>query len=227
MLTGEDGTGAAIDVYNAAVANISQTFISGNRANTVAVMDAVKSSYLRLEGNVISNNYEWNNDSSTVLFNTSGSMGNGGNIDFFYNTLINNQATHVFKLDSSAQHFLSIHNSIIRHEGLTLDEENVQNNIVQTDCVFLQEQASLSGNIGAVIVGDPGFRDAANGDYHLSPTSDAIDFCDEQTFIGAAYHDLNGQPRGVDNPTVNDFLGAFDAGAYEQNDDLIFITNFE
>ena len=169
----------------------------------------------------------WNDATETHLFSMDGGVGNGGIIDFFYNTLVDNEAVHVFNLYEAAEHTLNIHNSIINHQGLTLEENGTNNNLNGIDCVFLSEQASLTGNIGVLLLSDPGFVDAANGDYHLSANSDAIDLCDESLFDGSSYNDLNGHARGHDDPIVNNFLGPYDAGAYESNNDLIFKNTFE
>ena len=216
-----------MDIFTAATVNLSQTQVFGNRANFAAVFNVVYASYLRLEGNVIKDNGHWTDSTSTHLINSAGGVGNGSGVDFFYNTLVENSALGVFELSSGAQHTLNIHNAIINHQGVTLNENGSSNNLIGTDCVFLSEQASLTGNVGVVLMSDPGFVDAENGDYHLSASSDAIDFCDEQLFIGSGYNDLNGKQRGFDDLTVNNFLGPFDAGAYEFNNDEIFSHGFD
>jgi hypothetical protein len=227
IVTGVDGKGGAMDLFSAATVNLSQTQVFGNRANFAAVFNSGQASYLRLEGNVINDNSHWSNSAATHLINSEGGIGNGSGVDFFYNTLVDNSAVGIFDLSSAAQHTLNIHNSIINHQGITLNENGSSNNIIGTDCVFLSEQASLTGNVGVVLLSDPGFVDAENGDYHLTDESDAIDLCDEQLFIGAGYNDLNGTQRGYDNPNVNNFLGPFDVGAYEFNNDVIFSNGFD
>lgn len=60
------------------------------------------------------------------------------------------------------------------------------------------------GNIGN-ITGDPRFKDAANGDFHLNPGSAAIDTANPgDVFTG---HDLDGTPRAQG--------GRSDIGAFE------------
>lgn len=224
---GEFGSGGAMDIYSLAAVTLSQTKVFGNRADFAAVSNVEDGSFLRLESNLITDNKHWNNSTETELFSMDGGAGDGGRIDFFYNTLVNNEAVHVFNLYEAAQHTLNIHNSIINHQGLTLNENGTNNNLNGIDCVFLSEQASLTGNIGAVLLSDPGFVDAVNGDYQLNSDSDAIDLCDEALFIGASHNDLNGQERGYDDPNINNFLGPYDAGAYEFNNDLIYKNGFE
>jgi len=227
FVIGEFGIGGAMDIYNQGTVNLSQTKIFGNRADLAAVSNVEDSSYLRLEGNLITANKHWNNSLETALFSLDGGANNGGYIDFFYNTLVNNEAVQIFSLFEAAQHTINIHNSIINHQGLTFEEYDAYNNFNSIDCVFLSEQASLTGNIGVKLLTDPGFVNAANGDYQLKSDSDAIDLCDEGLFSGANYNDLNGQARGYDDPNINNFLGPYDAGAYEFNNDLIFKNDFE
>ncbi|MEZ5470293.1 MAG: hypothetical protein R3E90_00795 [Marinicella sp.] len=226
ILTGEVGIGGALDVYGGGIVQLSQTLIQFNRANRAAVLDASQTSYVRMEGNVIAENSHWTNDSETTLFAMSGTSGNGGNLDFFYNSLANNMANSVFDLSSTAQHHLSVHNAIIQHP-LIQDDNGNSNNIVEYDCAFLSENNSITGNVGIINGNDPLFVDAANGNFKLQSNSPAIDYCDEQTFIGAAYQDITGLDRGLDDPANGNFLGSFDAGAYEHNGDVIFVDDFE
>lgn len=226
MVTGVEGVGGALDVYDVGTASIAQTRFESNRANDVAILDSSEASYVRLEGNVFHANRHWNDDSGTQLFEIAGQPGNGGNLDFFYNTLANNSAHAVFSLSAGAQNHLSVHNAIIQHP-LTQDDNNDSNNIVEYDCVFLSENNSITGNIGIINGNDPLFVDGANGNYQLQDQSPAIDHCDEQTFIGASYADITGQDRGFNDPGVQNFLGSHDAGAYERNDDVIFANSFD
>jgi len=221
ILMAADGKGGAADIYDAAVANISQTYISNNKANLAALFNVDSASYLRLEGNLIVDNRHWNDDTDTTLMRM---VGEAAGLDFFYNTLADNTSNSVVFLDSDSQHWLSIHNSIIQHQT-TLDQNQNTNNLIEVDCVFLSEENSLTGNIGAVLLSDPGL--VGNGDYSLSSNSDAIDLCDEQTFVGSSYNDIMGNARGFDDPQVNNFLGPYDAGAFEYNNDVIFTNGFE
>jgi hypothetical protein len=81
-------------------------------------------------------------------------------------------------------------------------------------------------------VSDPGFVDAANGDYHLRIDSKAVDYAG-----GTGLHepDLDGNPHEIDLPTVVDTFGPRDAGAYERQSpyacdnsgDYLFCGGFE
>ena len=74
----------------------------------------------------------------------------------------------------------------------------------------------------AMIVGDPMFVDAANGDYRLQPGSPAIDAGHSARRGAARWVDADGAPRMADDPAVKDTgeaLGALpvvDLGAYER-----------
>lgn len=73
------------------------------------------------------------------------------------------------------------------------------------------------------VIATPGFRDAANGDFRLLPSSPAIDFAPAtpQTFT------RDGSPRSFDNPNRQNRFGPQDLGAYEYVIDGIFLGNFE
>ncbi len=61
-------------------------------------------------------------------------------------------------------------------------------------------------------VGDPDFLDEANRDFRLGTFSPAIDMCD---FSGPTLDRVN-NPTGVDYPWLPDWLGPYDAGAFER-----------
>ncbi len=59
----------------------------------------------------------------------------------------------------------------------------------------------------------------------MATYSPAIDYCYQSS---VSMEDMDGQPRGVDNPYMTDFQGTYDIGAYEfVVDDLIFMDGFE
>lgn len=71
---------------------------------------------------------------------------------------------------------------------------------------------------------DPGFADAAGGDYRLRLGSQNIDRCASDG--SEAPTDLDGLPRNRDRTTVPDNIGPVDRGAYEDADELLR-TGFE
>ena len=91
-----------------------------------------------------------------------------------------------------------------------------------------------------VVIGDPGFVDSANGNYHLLPTSSLLDFAPPLTADFASFSDglnidLDNKYASVDLPVANK-SGASDLGAYEVQldtvlgcavSDTIFCNGFE
>ncbi len=99
-------------------------------------------------------------------------------------------------------------NSIIWQPGNTvLADTDIDTS--QSTCVNAHEDTS----IGAVIH-DPGFVDAAGGNYRLHASSSNIDACDD-SFFGATVVDILGQSRPAD---LGDANGIHDRGAYELPD---------
>jgi hypothetical protein len=227
----EVGYGGAGDLYEGGVANISQTRIDGNLANTASGFNLDEYAYLRSEGNLIINNRDFNNDTDTTLINVLGSPGNGSNVDMFYNTLANNTTTApMIRAVNDSQQIINVFNSIIDHTSsdiLGFFNNAPHNSLLQWECLFVSEVTSLAGNIGFVSTEDPMFVNKVQSNYRLSPASPAIDACDESAFIGASYPDFDGRDRGIDEPGIQNLFGPFDVGAYEANVDIIFANGFE
>lgn len=88
---------------------------------------------------------------------------------------------------------------------------------------------------GTLQQGEAQFVDAANGDYHLMPTSLGIDFAPADT--GSIYYykfDFDRKPRDVDLIHVADAYGPRDIGAYERQSfftcgagDTLFCNGFD
>lgn len=66
---------------------------------------------------------------------------------------------------------------------------------------------------------DPGFADAANGNYRLRPNSQNLDRCAADG--NEALTDLGGLPRNRDRSEIPDNIGPLDRGAYEDADELL------
>jgi hypothetical protein len=82
--------------------------------------------------------------------------------------------------------------------------------------------------------GEPSFVDAANGDYHLLPTSLGVDDAPVEDVSIATHLDLDRNPRVVDLPSLPNNFGPMDLGAYELQQappciasDTIFCNGFE
>jgi hypothetical protein len=91
----------------------------------------------------------------------------------------------------------------------------------------LSNDASTLPSSADVIQGEATFVDAANGDYHLQPSSIGVDFAPAALTI----FDLDGLPRVVDLGGVENVWGATDLGAYEIQEgavaDPIFSSGFD
>ena len=78
--------------------------------------------------------------------------------------------------------------------------------------------------------GDPSFVDVAQGDYHLRPTSLAIDVAPP---VAGDDRDLDGNPHDQDIVSVPDQDGDRDLGAYERQQrycgaaDTVFCATFD
>ena len=117
-------------------------------------------------------------------------------------------STHVIRFDNSGGNALFLSNSIIDEPGtLTLYATGGMD--VVADYVLTNDGSTLPSP-PSVLVGTPDFVDLANGDYHLAPGSLGIDFAP-----AAGGVDLDDRTRDVDIPTLPNFFGPRDIGAYE------------
>ncbi len=110
---------------------------------------------------------------------------------------------------------VTVQRSIIWQPGLDALIERDNSSALLTHDLVTSSKIGLDPNDQSVILlsgtDDPRFEDAANGDYHLQPASVAVDFT--PTIDGS---DLEGNPRGVDLPGINNFYGPADLGAFER-----------
>ncbi|MGH8091403.1 MAG: hypothetical protein ACREO6_08130, partial [Rudaea sp.] len=127
---------------------------------------------------------------------------------------------------------VELYNSIIDQPGrATIDpaitDPNIAANVLSNDISTLPGTANIH-------LGEPNFANAANGDYHLLPTSLGIDAAPDNTSVFAVHADLDRKPRVVDLPSVPNSFGPMDLGAYELQSappciasDTIFCNGFE
>lgn len=101
-----------------------------------------------------------------------------------------------------------------------------------TQYVVANDIAGLGA--GTLQQGEPQFVDAANGDYHLLPTSLGIDFAPADGSVTNFNVDLDSKRRDVDLIQVANNYGPRDVGAYERQSffncgagDTLFCNNFE
>ncbi len=230
ILTDATGEGAAGYIYDVSTANISGTYIADNQANLSAVFALNLVGTLRLEGNLIVGNTSFTQPFASELFSLSGNNGLASNLDFYYNTMVDNNAGASFNLDgASSQQWLQIYNSIIRDQGEIITTNGAIDPFLNINCNYVHETDSFS--VATTSVDNynlsPDFVDTDSRNYHLVANSLAQDLCSEDT-IQSNYKDLNGNNRGYDNPNVLNLRGAFDAGAFEYiTDDVIFSNSFD
>ena len=219
-------SGGAGYLDDGADVKIAQTLIRGNLSNQIAVFDVNDDASLSMEGNLVINNSNLTLQEAQYLFSVRGEAGQSANIDFAYSTIADNEAENIFLVNGLINgQSLNIYNSIIWDSGDVMVASG-NNNQIQIDCSVVHENQSLQGNIGPILINDPLFVDAANDDYRLDSNSDAIDFCDQLNYQ-AEHTDMDNQARGVDISSVNNFLGPYDAGAFEYTGDIIFQHGFD
>lgn len=218
-------------IGNRVEAEISQTNINKNWGSESALLYLDTQSQLTLEGNLIFDNH---GDSSIAnnLIEVGGGANGGARLNFHYNTLTDNMADTLFKINTDTINniqTLNLFNSIIWDEATVISTTGNTDPVVNIDSIIVSDVGSLIGNIGATITSNPNFIDAKNGDYHLAASSPAIDLCSE-IIVQSQHGDLNGNDRGFDVDFVNN-IWAYDAGAYEVitqvNPDIVFYNGFE
>ena len=226
-----NGVGGLGYVSNSATLNISQSLIANNIGSNSALFLLASGARLKLEGNLITGN-SGIAQPANHLFNTSSVVG-GSTIDFLYNTLSDNSMFSIFNLNTDSMdsiQTLNVNNSIVYEAIDIISITGGFNPNVNVDCVFVNEINSLVGNINNTSTDNPLFVDPINGDYSLSESSTAIDYCDE-FLVQSQSPDLNGNARGFDVQLINDNLGPYDAGAYEYSSQIIresiFKSGFE
>lgn len=224
--TGTEGAGY---IANNAVVNISQTKIDNNQARRRSVFN-IKNASVRLEGNVITNNKA---PMSPVTSDNLFALEDNASLDFHYNTLTENNSAAMFELKLKKEQLLKVHNSIIWDQGniYTTVDNSGQTLPLEQDVTFSCNGVHSIDSLADIDFSDtfainPEFVDAANGNYHVIPSSFALDMCDE-SIIQSSFKDLNGNNRGYDDPNVLNFKGPYDAGAYELTEEPIFKNGFE
>lgn len=235
FVTDATGNAAAGYIYDVSTASISGTYISQNNANEAALFELNHVGYLKLEGNLMINNGPLGQPFASELIDITGNNSFASNLDFSYNTVVENNVAKHFYLHGTAQQWLRIYNSIIRDQGdiLAVNIGNIDPDLI-INCNYVHEMNSISNATSAQpnfnqdnFNLDPDFVNPANGDYHLSPNSLAKDLCNNNQAQGQ-FTDLNGHTRGYDDPNIVDLRGSYDAGAYEDiSADLIFFNSFD
>ena len=203
-------TGGAFYVSNAALA-LDQTVLRGNFAANGSVLLILGDSVARVQNSLIEGNDSNHNDLVRVL--------DGSSLALNSSTIVGNATgstlLHLFS-DGGANN-LALFNGIIWQPG-TVVLEATPIDSVNSVCMNAHETGSI-----IAVDHDPGFVDAAAGDYRLLASSANIDACADPFSVTTV--DLLGRLRPADLGEDNGD-GDFDRGAYELPD-LIFADGFD
>lgn len=128
--------------------------------------------------------------------------------------------------------YLFLRNSIIDQPGHATADPAITDGY--SAAYLLTNDRSTLPNANSIEQGEPSFVDAANGNYHLLPTSLGVDFAPVDSSFYVTTADLDRNPRVVDLPDVFNGYGPMDLGAYEIQrvfacgaSDTIFCDGFE
>ena len=167
---------------------------------------------LLMEGNVIAENQVQNGGSlRTIRLNDVDSA------TIAFTTITDN---NVFPFDAaieaSGQGDLRVYSSIVHENFGTIFDATFGSALIgETDCLLVHEDGTQPPQSTQVFVGDPGFDETIP--YGLTLESDAIDICDTAIYMPQE-NDILGNPRGIDIVGIPDFLGPYDLGAVERNE---------
>jgi len=228
--SGADGThGGAIAMYSGSRADIAQTIIRGNTAQDGSAVYVDDGTVLNMESVLVTGNQS--NDGSTggKTIRTNFSV-TAPQVRIAYATFADNHNMYVNgnylsdDIQAVAGTQLSIFSSAF------YDVLDVGANSSFTDDCEVSSFANLPSAYGTytrdLAAPDPGFVNAAAGDYRPRGNSPLVDYCDASAYA-AAYRDLLLTPRCQDNPGQTDHYGTCDVGAYEYDPDHIFADSFE
>ncbi|HMM56099.1 MAG TPA: hypothetical protein PKD77_00720 [Rudaea sp.] len=128
--------------------------------------------------------------------------------------------------------YLFLRNSIIDQPGHATADPAITDSY--NAAYLLTNDRSTLPNAYSIEQGEPSFVDAANGNYHLLPTSLGVDFAPVDSSFYVTTADLDRNPRIVDLPNVFNGYGPMDLGAYEVQrvfacgaSDTIYCDGFE
>lgn len=208
---------------------VKAAYIQDNRADFGTAAYVLGDAYLAVKASVITGNGDQGNDGydDKYVFRVQGlSSSTDTNLEIQASTIADNNATTAVLGNNNGE--LKVLSSII-HDPSTGDVyvgSNAPADYVL--CLMAHEITSLPAASFGIAEDNPEFVDRANGDYHLNAMqSPAIDFCDLNQTDGSLT-DIDGEPRGWDDPNVGNVNGPYDIGADESyGGDIIFKDNFE
>lgn len=180
-----------------------------------------------IEGSMIVKNGGEDLPGSSLFFSNGVSGNNLATIRLNHVTIADN---HVLNGESVVRNFFGVFSM---NASIVIDDVDVSNAVAPEshsfECVMAHETDSFSAG-GTVTVNDPQFANPTINDYHLKPTSPAIDYCyDAEPLTVELGYDIDFENRNYDDPNVTDLHGHYDIGAdeYRWDNDLIFMDGFE
>lgn len=214
--------GGVFFVGFASSAILDSAVVQESRADQSIVATVIVGSYFGIINSLITNNGDsgsgdWADES---LFGVA-LLGFGSTLDIWYSTIADNNITDIIIDDLNGA--VDVKSSIISDQVDVI--QTVTSNNDNFECLIAHENQSYSS--GSATVTDPLFKDRANGDFSLTATSPAIDYCYEAIQLNTVGDDYEADLRGVDHPGVADFLGPFDLGFNAFNHRILFRNGFD
>ncbi len=230
------GYGGAFYADQGASVNVTRSTITGNLADYASVAAANSGGSVTLRASFINNNGDFGNsdfnDNYLMLAVNDDSQITVGNV-----TIADNKINA-----SSNAVFLAAFGATIRSDYSIIQDDNVnvleafnnggQQNYIRFDCNVLHEAQSINGgnyifnNLETTTAVD--FVAPLSGDYHILPTSAAVDLCNNSISWPV---DADGDSWGYDDPYAVGFFDpnySIDAGADETySTDIIFKNKFD
>lgn len=203
---------------------ISGAVITDNRADSGVVAVVFDGPNLTIRNSLVTSNGALGEGefSDQYLFETGGIGIGMNNLEIQYTTISDNEHTGVI-LKNGFLSNLEVYSSIIYESDGVIYEGDAQASSI-FDCLVAHESGSLT-NGSEILVSDPLFNDQDNGNYFLSANSPAIDLC---SGLGPETNfDYENDSRGIDDPSIINQNGPFDAGFDEFDYRILFRNGFE
>ncbi len=221
LIANDADVGGVLFMDSSAEATIKSSYVQNNRADVVTFASLSGASVLTIAGTVITNNGD-----NGVGFDDHWLMtSTDSELIVNYTTIADNH-TDFISLIALTGGSLSINSSIV-YESVPIDILSTDGEVdTSFDCLITHENVSINGATRST-VDDPLFIDPLNHDYHISPSSPAVDYCDESV-VAAVGGDMDSEQWGWDDPNKDNTYGVFDIGADETYaTDVIFEDDFE